>query len=80
MCPHAQSLDYLHYFLLVILQEEDEAPDDETVNQMIARGEDEFEIFQKLDTERRVTEEKPRLMAEDELPEWMLKEEDTVSQ
>ena len=28
------------------LQEEDEAPDDESLNQMIARTEDEFELFQ----------------------------------
>ena len=27
------------------LQEEDEVPDDETLNQMIARNEDEFELF-----------------------------------
>ena len=26
-------------------QEEDEVPDDETLNQMIARNEDEFELF-----------------------------------
>lgn len=29
----------------LILQEEDEVPDDETVNQMIARHEEEFELF-----------------------------------
>lgn len=28
-----------------ILQEEDEVPDDETVNQMIARHEEEFDLF-----------------------------------
>ncbi|XP_069945024.1 ATP-dependent helicase brm isoform X8 [Cherax quadricarinatus] len=58
-------------------EEEDEAPDDETINQMIARGEDEFELFQKIDEERRKDSVRPRLMAEDELPEWMLKEEDS---
>ncbi|KAK8725983.1 hypothetical protein OTU49_010589, partial [Cherax quadricarinatus] len=58
-------------------EEEDEAPDDETINQMIARGEDEFELFQKMDEERRKESSRPRLMAEDELPEWMLKEEDS---
>lgn len=46
---------------------------------MIARGEDEFELFQRLDEERRKAEERGRLMAEDELPEWMLKEEESVS-
>lgn len=29
----------------ICLQEEDEVPDDETVNQMIARSEEEFEQF-----------------------------------
>lgn len=28
------------------LQEEDEVPDDETINQMLARSEDEFNIYQ----------------------------------
>lgn len=45
---------------------------------MIARSEDEFELFQKLDVERKAEESKPRLMAEDELPEWMLKVSDSV--
>lgn len=30
---------------VICLQEEDEVPDDETVNQMIARSEEEFEQF-----------------------------------
>merc|ERR1719211_508498 len=33
--------------------EENEVPDDEVVNQMIARSEDEFELFQRMDMERR---------------------------
>ena len=33
--------------------EENEAPDDETVNQMIARSEEEFNMFQKMDIDRR---------------------------
>merc|ERR1711963_240314 len=33
--------------------EEDEAPDDETINQMIARSEAEFEKFQQMDIDRR---------------------------
>ena len=33
-------------FAFHILQEESEVPDDETVNQMIARNEEEFEIYQ----------------------------------
>lgn len=34
-----------HSLCLIRLQEEDEVPDDETVNQMIARSEEEFEQF-----------------------------------
>lgn len=30
----------------VVIQEEDEVPDDETINQMLARSEDEFEVYQ----------------------------------
>lgn len=52
-------------------------PDDETVNQMVARNEDEFQIFQKMDTERRAEEEKRgmshRLIQEHELPDWLVK-------
>ncbi|ESO94903.1 hypothetical protein LOTGIDRAFT_207958 [Lottia gigantea] len=60
-------------------EEEDEVPDDETVNQMIARSEEEFEIYQKMDIERRRTESreghrKPRLIEETELPSWMVKD------
>lgn len=32
-------------FFPIFPQEEDEIPDDETLNQMIARNEDEFELF-----------------------------------
>lgn len=44
-------------------------PDDETVNQMIARTEEEFELFQQMDIDRRRLEardpnRKPRLMEE----------------
>lgn len=45
---------------------------------MIARSEDEFEQFQKIDEIRRKESDRARLMAEDELPEWMLKEEESV--
>ncbi len=52
-------------------------PDDETLNQMIARSEEEFELFQRMDIERRRAESreanrKPRLMEESELPAWLL--------
>ncbi|KAL0126889.1 hypothetical protein PUN28_005324 [Cardiocondyla obscurior] len=65
-------------------EEENEVPDDETVNQMIARTEGEFEIFQKLDLERRREEaklgpnRKSRLLEETELPDWLVKDDDEV--
>lgn len=60
--------------------EDSEVPDDETVNQMIARTEEEFELFQRMDIDRRRMEardasRKPRLMEESELPAWLLKDE-----
>lgn len=47
---------------------------------MIARSEEEFEIFQRMDLDRRREEarnpkRKPRLMEEDELPSWLLKDD-----
>lgn len=65
-------------------EEENEVPDDETVNQMMARSEPEFEVYQRMDIERRREEakqgqnRKPRLMEETELPEWMSKDEEEV--
>ncbi|XP_028404459.1 transcription activator BRG1-like isoform X2 [Dendronephthya gigantea] len=63
-------------------EEENEIPDDETVNQMIARSIEEFEIFQKMDTERKLLEEKsggkPRLMRSNELPSWIIKDDAEV--
>jgi SWI/SNF-related matrix-associated actin-dependent regulator of chromatin subfamily A protein 2/4 len=58
-------------------EEDSEVPDDETMNQMIARSEEEFELFQRMDIERRRAEardptRKPRLMEESELPAWLL--------
>jgi len=52
-----------------VTQDEDEVHDDETVNQMIARTEAEFEMFQQMDLDRRRTDardpnRKPRLMEE----------------
>ena len=63
-------------------EEEDEAPDDEVVNQMIARSEDEFEKFQQMDIQRRReeaglgSERKPRLIEENELPAFLLEDDD----
>lgn len=65
-------------------EEENEVPDDETVNRMIARSEGEFELFQKMDLERRREEaklgaaRKSRLIEESELPAWLIKEDDEV--
>eukprot|EP00794_Sanderia_malayensis_P007888 gene7887-8741_t len=69
-------------------EEESEIPDDETVNQMIARTEDEFEEYQKMDFERKRNEpreagslrRRPRLMQATELPKWLLKNEDEIDQ
>ncbi|XP_056601144.1 probable global transcription activator SNF2L2 isoform X1 [Triplophysa dalaica] len=64
-------------------EEEDEVPDDETLNQMIARSEEEFELFMRMDLDRRREDarnpkRKPRLMEEDELPSWILKDDAEV--
>ena len=53
--------------------DEDEVPDDEVINQMIARSEQEFETFQQMDIDRRRAEamecrRKPRLIEENEIP------------
>ena len=60
-------------------EEENEVPDDETVNQMIARADNEFEIFQALDVQRKIKEAgTERLMDETELPAWLVQEDDEV--
>ncbi|XP_065203115.1 ATP-dependent helicase brm-like isoform X2 [Planococcus citri] len=65
-------------------EEENEVPDDETVNQMIARSETEFETFQKMDLERRREDaklgpnRKSRLIEESELPDWLVKDDEEV--
>ncbi|XP_060523815.1 ATP-dependent helicase brm-like [Cylas formicarius] len=63
-------------------EEENEVPDDETVNQMVARNEDEFQLFQKMDAERKIEDAKigilNRLIQEEELPDWLVKDDDEV--
>ncbi|KAF7250501.1 putative global transcription activator SNF2L2 [Varanus komodoensis] len=64
-------------------EEEDEVPDDETLNQMIARHEEEFELFMRMDMDRRREDarnpkRKPRLMEEDDLPSWIIKDDAEV--
>lgn len=59
-------------------------PDDEEINEMIARTDEEFEIYQAMDTERELAEQSkykgrgktrpPRLMDDAELPKWLLEE------
>ncbi|XP_036381989.1 probable global transcription activator SNF2L2 isoform X3 [Megalops cyprinoides] len=66
-----------------VAMEEDEVPDDETLNQMIARNEEEFELFMRMDMDRRREDarnpkRKPRLMEEDELPSWIIKDDAEV--
>lgn len=53
-------------------ENENEIPDDETINQMIARSEEEFELYQKEDIKRKQeVDDDKRLITEDELPEWL---------
>ncbi|RWS25890.1 transcription activator BRG1-like isoform X4 [Leptotrombidium deliense] len=64
-------------------EDENEVPDDEAINQWIARSEEEFQLFQRMDIDRRREEarnlkRKPRLMEEDELPPWLLKDDAEV--
>lgn len=67
-------------------EEENEAPDDETINHMLARSSEEIEQFAKMDNDRMEEEKnlpeeerKQRLMQENELPDWLLREDDDVS-
>jgi SWI/SNF-related matrix-associated actin-dependent regulator of chromatin subfamily A protein 2/4 len=70
---------------LTLLQEENEVPDDDTVNRMIARNECELELFSRMDLERRREEaklgqnRKSRLIEEGELPDWLVKDDEEVS-
>lgn len=53
-------------------EEEDEIPDDEAVNQMVARSDEEFDMFQAMDIERRREDRlhrKTRLLQEQDIPE-----------
>ena len=67
------------------VDDDPEVPDDETVNQMIARSEQEYELFQRMDIERRRIEareqnRKPRLMEDSELPAWLIKDDSQLEQ
>merc|ERR1711971_478493 len=65
-------------------EDENEVPDDDIINQMIARSEEEFELFQRMDLERRRGEaelgadRKDRLIQEHELPEFLLRDDEDL--
>ncbi|XP_053600884.1 ATP-dependent helicase brm [Plodia interpunctella] len=59
-------------------EEENEVPDDDLINEMIARSEEELEIFKQSDIERKKTETQSRLIDESELPDWLVKDDDEV--
>lgn len=59
-------------------EEENEVPDDEMINFMIARSDDELELFKKMDHERKISETKKRLVEEHELPDWLTKDDDEL--
>lgn len=64
-------------------EEENEVPDDEMINMMIARSEEEIEIFKRMDIERKKEDEdihpgRDRLIDESELPDWLTKDDDEV--
>ncbi|GAB0086937.1 ATP-dependent helicase brm [Sergentomyia squamirostris] len=64
-------------------EEENEVPEDEMINLMISRSDDELELFKKMDAERKVEETKDgryrsRLIDESELPDWLVKEDEEV--
>ncbi|XP_059607838.1 ATP-dependent helicase brm isoform X2 [Phlebotomus argentipes] len=64
-------------------EEENEVPDDEMINLMISRSDDELELFKKLDAERKAEAAKDgriraRLIEESELPDWLVKEDEEV--
>ncbi|CAH0722343.1 unnamed protein product, partial [Brenthis ino] len=59
-------------------EEENEVPDDDLINEMIARSEEELEIFKQIDIERKKTETTTRLIDESELPDWLVKDDDEV--
>ncbi|XP_064077036.1 ATP-dependent helicase brm isoform X1 [Vanessa tameamea] len=59
-------------------EEENEVPDDDLINEMIARSEEELEIFKQIDIERKKVETRTRLIDESELPDWLVKNDDEV--
>ena len=66
--------------------EENIVPDDDVINQMISRNEEEFELFQRMDIERRRGEAElgdqrmSWLIEEQELPEFLLPNQENLEQ
>ena len=69
----------------------DKVPNSEQFNKLIARGDEEFELFQKIDKIRKKHHEEyfkkkgfedtpPVLLSEEELPEWLRNSEDTLAE
>lgn len=54
-------------------EEENEVPDDEMINFMLARSDEELELFKKIDKDRKEAATQTRLVEEKELPEWLTK-------
>lgn len=55
-------------------ENEDGLPTEEEINRLLARSEEEFDIFQDIDLERTVEiAHRPRLLIEKEIPEWAIK-------
>lgn len=67
-------------------EDENEVPDDDAINSMIARSDEELELFEKMDTERRREaaelgdKRKARLIEKSELPEFLLHQEDEIEE
>ncbi|XP_017136262.1 ATP-dependent helicase brm isoform X2 [Drosophila miranda] len=64
-------------------EEENEVPDDEMINMMIARSEEEVEIFKRMDVDRKKEDDeihpgRERLIDESELPDWLTKDDEEV--
>lgn len=63
-------------------EEESEIPEDENINDMIFRSDEELEIFQKMDLERKLQDEREglrsRLLTEEDLPDWLRKDDEEV--
>ena len=79
------------YLMNLLEEEENESDDDnavvddETLNEMLARGDGELEIFARMDRERQLADRawmsgrrKTRLMALEELPLWLQRDEDEI--